>query len=171
MKIVNDLLSALALATDVTDRDVFSHVELLQDALYPLPELPAPVALDNTSGLLHRTSWMVYTRLSRNNEAAESSISLGTFGRGLWRVNATVQMSNNFTSEAVESFRLLLERPLGGLSGALVYTSPFNGTNSFVVSRLFMFQTDTTVLVARLTGNGVGQISFVNVAVDCSKLL
>lgn len=170
---VSNIPSLLARATDVTDRDIVSQIELLQEATFPLIGVPEPMNFDQTSGLIWRTTYSFSTRDSRNNQAAATTIIVATLGRGLWRVQISGVYYANFLNEASQGFQVNIEASPGGFNTHLFHASP-GGTQmnvAFNQSNEMLLVTDTSRIQAILAGNAVGQIHGYNLSVQASKYL
>ncbi|MGH7197996.1 MAG: hypothetical protein ACREH5_04555 [Candidatus Omnitrophota bacterium] len=96
MKITTDIPSQAASAFEIVDRDVTSTVDIHQDALYPVPLLPAELIAPGFAGARQRSSVAVdqYARII--NPGAQVANTFISLGRGLWRITGRYSYASNF---------------------------------------------------------------------------
>jgi len=169
MKITSSLPSQLALATDVTDRDIFSHLDVSTQTLFALETVPDTARGITPSTNVARTSFSVFTAASVANAAASNTV-LATLDKGLWVIDVLVQYVANYAQLTGSGLNISLSA--SGVQGLmLISLAPVVGTNLIVRTTVKFLLNVNHELAFFLLNNGVGQAHSANVTVNALKYL
>lgn len=173
MKIVTNIPSIVAQSTDVTDRDIVSHVEIEQSALYPLIPIPDSYIAPGITAPLQRKSWHIDQYGSVTPLGAQIANSICLLGRGLWRLTISGSYFSDYTATTRQAgFYLGLSHATLGKNQALINMIP-GGARCVYFAQTFelLLEVDNHSIDFLLAGTGAGQSHQVAVAIFGAKYL
>lgn len=173
MKVVTTRPSDIARSVDIVDRDIGSNLEILQETVFPLPPIPAPLDLlaFGTGVVVSRSFATHYYKYSENTITSSSNLNLG---KGLWRITGNISYSSNFVGVAIDSgFRLQIGNFIPVAFFDLVNIQPDGTLHTRVLAFDFdlLIDRDNFVISAYMGAAGLAQYHVASLGMRGSKYL
>lgn len=158
MNVVTSVPSELAVATDLVDRDIYGHISIGQEALFPLPAIPSSLTIQSAGVPFGnwRSSFLTDQGAAVAN-GAQLVQTMAILNRGLWTLRGTYNYLSNYIGNVgtIECALKLVDPNAQVVS--LVALNAGNRQTDGRYEYTFLLKADGYTLQTLLTANGVGQ--------------
>lgn len=165
MKIVTNILSSLASAVDVVDRDITSNVDVQQQALFPMIAIPHENIDVAGPVVVQRKSFRTTFAQQNTNVGAGTSSKLLLLGRGLWRLKLSLSIFTNYLAPPAPFVSSIVVGKVVGDQAALSFIPGLNVAQFLTQDFDLLALDDLTGIWCILGGNGVGDTQNYNASI------